>query len=157
MNELVETNKRMKIIIRVNEQAEQFYGKAQELGELAAQSFSTMSSAEKGRHRSQMKGLENIADTTFKVSDVLDYIKKQIARRKGWTTVIAGQSLGESLKTYIEKDLKSAVESVCASVGIKNATEQDARDRQRIHLDLTRQLVRQIVVHYEYMEERPTQ
>lgn len=150
MNAQTDPNKRMKIIIRVNEQAELFYGKAQELGKIAAQSFNSMNKAEETRHRSQMTGLENIADTTLKVSDVLDYIKKQIARRKGWTTIIAGQSFGESLKTYIEKDLKNAVDKVCEGVDIKNATEQDTRDRQRIHLDLTRQLVRQIVVHYEY-------
>lgn len=151
-------NKRMMIILRVNEQAEQFYNKSQELGNIAAQSFNEMSGAEKGRHRSQMTGLENIADTTSKVSDVLDYIKKQIARRKGWTTVIKGQRFGESLKTYIENDLKNTMNKVCESVGIRNETEDDMRDRQRIHLDLTRQLIRQIVVHYEYvlsLEERP--
>lgn len=151
-------NKRMMIILRVNEQAEQFYDKAQKLGNIAAQSFNEMSGAEKSRHRSQMTGLENIADTTPKVSDVLDYIKKQIARRKGWTTEIKGQRFGESLKTYIEKDLRDTVDKVCNQVGIKNETEEDMRDRQRIHLDLTRQLIRQIVVHYEYvlsLEERP--
>ncbi|MGH2506497.1 MAG: hypothetical protein ACRDHZ_03640 [Ktedonobacteraceae bacterium] len=153
-------NKRMIIILRVNEQAERFYGKAQELGKIAALSFNEMKSAEKSRHRSQMTGLENIADTTLKVSDVLDYIKKQIARRQAWTAVVDGQRFGESLKTYIENDLKNMVNKVCESVGIGNETEEDMRDRQRIHLDLTRQLIRQIVVHYEYAvspAERPAQ
>lgn len=143
-------NKRMMIILRVNEQAECFYGKAQELGNIAALSFNNLRAAEQSRHRSQMTGLENIADTTLKVSDVLDYIKKQIARRQAWTTVIDGQRFGESLKTYIENDLKNTVNKVCESVRIGDTTEEDKRDRQRIHLDLTRQLIRQIVVHYEY-------
>ncbi len=144
-------NKRTMIMVRINEQAEQFYAKSQTLGTLAAKSFHEVRGAEKARHRAQMTGLENIAETTLKVSDVLDYIKKQIARQQGWTRQIDGQSFGESLKSYIEGDLKTAVNRVCVSVGIGNESEQDTRERQKIYLDLVRQLIRQIVVQYEYI------
>ncbi len=78
-------NKRTMIILRVNEQAEQFYDKSEELGTLAAQSFLEEHRRERReRHRAQMTGLENIAETTLKATDVLDYIKKQIARQPAW-------------------------------------------------------------------------
>src|SRR5947199_2324634 len=111
------------IILRVNEQAENFYDKSQEIGTLAAQSF--MQERDRQRHRSQMTGLENIAETTLKVTDVLDYIKKQMGRPRGWT------SFGESLKTYIENNIKNDVSSICTSVGIGNETYEDKRERQQ--------------------------
>lgn len=150
MNANIGTNKRTMIMLRVNEEAERFYQKSQELGTIAAKSFHEVRGAEKNRHRAQMTGLENIAETTLKVSDVLDYIKKQIARRQGWTTLIDGQSFGEKLKNYIEKDLEVARNRVCVSVDIGNQKEEDQRERQKIYLDLIRQFVRQIVVQYEY-------
>lgn len=152
-------NKRTRIKLRVSEQAEQFYEKSQELGKMAAEAFSKV---KEQQHRSQMTGLENIAETTMKTTDVLDYIKKQMARQyknerernKGWTQDFKGQSFGESLKSYIEVDLKKAVDKVCESVGeIGNTTEEDKRDRQLIYLLLIRQFIRQVVVQYEYESE----
>lgn len=112
-----------------------------------------------------MTGLENIAETTMKVSDVLDYIKKQTARQPGWKMVYGGKRLseilkssqdyeekcfGEILKTYIENDLDKIRERICSSIGINNPSDEDRRDRQQVYLHLIRQLVRQLVVQYEY-------
>jgi hypothetical protein len=136
------------IMLRVNEQAEDFYDKSQELGTLAANAFFGIQGRERDKHRSQMTGLENIAETTWKATDVLDYIKKQMAReRSGWTTT---HQFGEKLKQYIENGLTPAIDAVCDSVGIGNATEEDRRDRQRIRLELIRQMIRQVVVQFEY-------
>lgn len=144
-------NKRMMIIIQVNEQAELFYNKSQELGILAARSFLEEHKKDRQqRHRAQMTGLENIAETTLKTTDVLDYIKKQIARQPGWTKVYDGKSFGESLKTYIENDLKAALKMVCKNIGIGEKTDQELQERREIYLLLARQLIRQIVVQYEY-------
>jgi len=141
----------MKIILRVNEQAERFYDKSEELGTLAAFSFREERGRERQqRHRAQMTGLENIAETTLKATDVLDYIKKQIARQPGWTKTYQGKSFGESLKRYIENNLKADVAKVCTSVGIGDETDEDQRDRQQIYLNLIRQFIRQVVVQYEY-------
>ena len=141
-------NKRTMIMLRVNEQAELFYEKSQELGILAAQSFGGERGKEpqQQRHRAQMTSLENIAETTLKATDVLDYIKKQIARQAEWRN----KGFGENLKSYIEKNLKADVATICASVGIDNKTEEDRRERQQIYLLLIRQFIRQIVVQYEY-------
>lgn len=145
-------NKRTMIMLCINEQAELFYEKSQELGLLAAQSFSEERGKERQqRHRAQMTGLENIAETTLKATDVLDYIKKQIARQEGWRD----KSFGEILKSYIENNLKADVATICASVGIDDKTEEDRRERQQIYLQLIRQFIRQIVVQYEYCVSQP--
>jgi len=157
-------NKRIQIMLLVNEQAEKFYPHSEKLGQLAAQTFleeihyrgqrglSDTETRILHRHRAQLTGLENIAETTLKVADVLDYIKKQIARpdRKGWREEYQGKRFGESLKQMIENDLKSYVDILCSQLHIGKATDQDWRERQHIYLQLIRQLVRQIVVHYEY-------
>jgi hypothetical protein len=151
MNDLNRLNRLNKITIRVNEEADNFYSKSQELGSLAAKSFQSQNSGtRKTQHRAQMTGLENIAETTMKVSDVLDYIKKQTARQPGWTMVYDGKRFGESLKNYIEHDLDIVRQDVCSKLGIGNETDVDKRDRQQIYLHLIRQLIRQIVVQYEY-------
>jgi hypothetical protein len=141
------------IMLRVSEQAELFYDKSQELGILAAQSFGGERGKElqQQRHRAQMTGLENIAETTWKATDVLDYIKKQIARQAEWRN----KGFGENLKSYIEKNLKADVDTICTSVGIDNKTEEDRRERQQIYLLLIRQFIRQIVVQYEYHVSQP--
>jgi hypothetical protein len=143
-------NKRTMIILRVNEEAQGFYATSQELGELAAKTFSQESDKGLERHRSQMTGLENIAETTLKWTDVLDYIKKQMARPRGWTKVLEGKSFGESLKNYIEAELPKNVTHVCNRVHIGNESDDDKRDRQQVYLYLIRQFIRQVVVQYEY-------
>src|SRR5690242_2410466 len=90
------------IMSKVNEEADKFYGTSQELGSLAAVVFPDQGGDnEESKHRAQLTGLENIAETTMKVSDVLDYIKRQMARRLSWTKVHEGKRFGESLKNYI--------------------------------------------------------
>src|ERR1700693_2666315 len=102
--------KRIELIIRVNKKAgsEEFYKKSQELGILAAQAFRDEQGRERQqRHRAQMTGLENIAETTLKVTDVLDYVKKQTARQKGWQKEVGEnkERFGEILKKEIENGL----------------------------------------------------
>lgn len=166
MNELNKLNRRTRIMIDVNKEADKFYNKSQELGLLAAESFREQDSRNnKKKHRAQMTGLENIAETTMKGSDVLDYIKKQTARQPGWQKIYEGRRLsevlknhqeyegkcfGEILKNYIEKDLDEIRKSICSNIGIDNQSDEDQRDQQQVYLHLIRQLVRQIVVQYEY-------
>jgi len=124
-----------------------------------------------------LTGLESIAESSLKTSDILDYIKKQIARSepsKDWRTEVkedpatgeSQQGFGESLKTYLEKDLSDRLNVVCSNVGIvtkleKGKSKQDSEiekeklkahrwKRQDIHLRLIREFIRQMVVQYEY-------
>ena len=160
-------------MLLVNERAEGFYARSEALGSLAARTFleeihysghGALTSNEVKtlqRHRAQLTGLENIAETTLKASDVLDYIKKQIARpdRKGWREEYQGQRFGENLKRMIEQDLWADVDAICATMHNGNASDEEKRERQYIRLQLIRQLIRQLVVQYEYsvsqIEEEP--
>ncbi|MBA2287407.1 MAG: hypothetical protein H0W02_18195 [Ktedonobacteraceae bacterium] len=143
-------NPEMKIIREVHIQAENFYDDAVKLGDHAAYVV-------KGQHRSQMTNLENIAESAFKATDVLDYIKKQTARFPYWRqTFPEGKDknvgFGESLKQYLESDLKKTMENMCGSkrLDIGDATDEDKQERRRIYLLLMRQFIRQMVVEYEY-------
>jgi len=149
--------RRTLILIRVNEKAEDFYEDALELGTIAALAFQKeLSSNKRNKHRAQMTGLENIAETTLKFTDVLDYIKKHIARLDLWRVPYVGKEggkskpLGESLKSYIEGPLKTEADRICDDLHIGDTLVEDKRDRQLVYLQLIRQFVRQIVVQFEY-------
>lgn len=143
-------NPELKIIREVSMQAEEFYEDAIKLGDHAAHAL-------RARHRSQMTGLENIAESTFKTSDILDYIKKQTARFPNWrqpdpTARDPNQGFGERLKEYLEKDLLKKMGTVCdrKHLDIGDATDEQKQQRRHIYLLLIRQFLRQMVVQYEY-------
>jgi hypothetical protein len=162
-------NQDMKIIREINLEAERFYDEAQALGNHAYRAF-------KDKSRAQLTGLENVAESSLKTSDIFDYIKKKIARSdpgKEWRAenkddLSEGESpqgFGERLKIYLE-DLSKRVEIVCKNVDIvtevgKGKSKQDQElerakwkadrwKRQDIHVRLIREFIRQLVVQYEY-------
>lgn len=129
----------LKIIREVNIQAEAFYEEAKELGNLAAEAFGE-------KHRSQITGLENVAESTFKTSDVFDYIKRQTARYKYWQETEFGKKLLEKLET----DFVKRRDSICNRLRIGNKTDDERQERRRLHLLLMRQFIRQVAIHYEF-------
>lgn len=140
----------LKVIREVSIEAEDFYEEAVKLGNHAAYAL-------KARHRSQMTGLENIAESTFKTSDVFDYIKKQTARFPQWRQADPkardpNQGFGERLKEYLEKELARRLAALCGPrrLNIGEATDEERQMRRQIYLLLIRQFIRQVVVHYEY-------
>lgn len=143
-------NLEMKIVREVSIQAENFYNDAIKLGDHAAYAL-------KARHRSQMTSLENIAESTFKTTDVFDYIKKQTARFPDWRQPFpehrdANQGFGERLKNYLENDLQKKIVTICSSnrLNIGDVTDEEKQERRRIYLLLIRQFIRQMVAEYEY-------
>ena len=143
-------NPEMKIIREVNIQAENFYSEAVKLGDHAAYAL-------KAQHRSQMTNLENIAESSFKATDILDYIKKQTARFSYWRQPFpedkdANTGLGERLKHYLEHHLQTTLENICGPkrLDIGNTSDEDKQERRRIYLLLIRQFIRQMTVEYEY-------
>ena len=93
-----------------------------------------------------MTNLENIANSTLKVTDVLDYIKKQVAKsekNKMWQK----DNFGPKVKEHIEQNLCAQRRAICERL---EGIEEKSLDGQRIYLDLIREFVRQLVVHYEY-------
>ena len=143
-------NPEMKIIREVNIQAENFYNTAVKLGDHAAYAL-------KAQHRAQMTNLENIAESAFKSTDILDYIKKQTARFVYWRQPFpedkdASAGFGERLKDFLENQLKTTLEGICSPrrLNIGNTTDEEKQERRRIYLLLMRQFIRQMVVEYEY-------
>jgi hypothetical protein len=149
-------NHEMKIIYEVSNQAEKYYQDAIDLGDHAAHVL-------KAVHRSQMTSLENIAESTFKTSDVFDFIKKQTARFSYWRQSMpenaptpenkkASQPFGLRLKDFLEQDLKQAADDVYARSPLPagSTTDKEMLERRRIHLLLIRQFIRQMVAQYEF-------
>lgn len=143
-------NREMQIIREVNIEAENFYKDAIEIGDHAAHVLTRA-------HRSQMTGLENIADTALKISDILDYIKRQTTRFSYWQKSFPkpGQpttSFGERLKDYLEEKLLERRDELCNSkrLDISDNTYEDKYLRQHVYLLLIRQFIHQMVVQYEY-------
>jgi hypothetical protein len=138
----------VKIKREIDEQAEVFYEDAKRLGKIAFRAIGVES-----RHRAQMTGLESIAESTQKVSDIFDYIKKQTARHDYWRK----ENFGQQLKDYLECDLANKCNVICSSkrLDIGNTKDEDKLQRRQIHLQLIRQFIRQMVVHYEYLVAFP--
>ncbi|MHB8597669.1 MAG: hypothetical protein ACYDER_12765 [Ktedonobacteraceae bacterium] len=145
-------NKDMQIIREVSAMAESeaFYDKAESLGKHAAHAL-------KAQHRSQLTGLENIAESTLKTTDILDYIKKQTARYPFWQQGYPqgdnpNEGFGESLKKWLESDLRTRRETICSPkrLNIGDSTDEDKLYRRHVYLLLMRQFIRQMVVEYEY-------
>jgi DNA mismatch repair ATPase MutS len=143
-------NREMKIIREVHIQAENFYKDAVKLGDHAAYVL-------KAQHRSQMTNLENIAESAFKATDILDYIKKQTARFSFWRQQFPEDkdgniSFGERLKRYLENNLQTTLENICSPnrLNIGETIDEDKQERRRIYLLLIRQFIRQMTVEYEY-------
>lgn len=134
-------NQQMKILKEIAQVTDRddFYNRAKELGEAASQAFGPS-------HRSQMTNLENIANSTLKVTDVLDYIKKQVARAdqgKMWRK----DNFGIELKNCIEQSLCARRREICGKL---ESVEENSSEGQHIYLSLIRAFVSQLVVHYEY-------
>ena len=134
-------NQQMKILKEIAQivDSDDFYTQAKKFGEIASGAFGP-------RHRNQMTNLESIANSTLKVTDVLDYIKKQVARadkNKTWRK----NNFGIELLKCIEQNLRERRKEICARL---EGVEENSVDGQRAYLNLIRGFVCQLVVHYEY-------
>lgn len=140
---------KMQIILEVTRQAENFYEEAIQIGDHAAYAL-------KAKHRSQMTGLETLAESALKASDVLDYIKRQTARFSYWRETFpqdaSNQIFGERLKEYVEKTLVDKRNAIChkEQLNIGDKTDEEQRLRRYIYMLLIRQFLRQVIVQYEY-------
>src|SRR5258707_898094 len=171
----------MRIIQKVHERAERFYNTSKDMGELAVQAFRGVKSQEETgeqekspeKHRAQLTGLENVAETAHKVSDILDFIKKQFARQglDAWRRPVpnerfhegvkrfgeGGRRFGEEVKNFIEKNLKKEAEEIYLELDLHTQDEEGRRYQQYIHLELIRQFLRKVVGQYEYLKKEESQ
>lgn len=147
--------KEMQIILEVNIQAEQFYADAIQLGDHAAFALGK-------RHRAQMTGLESVAESARKVSDVFDYVKRQTGRFPYWQQRVpdnasfggpSDKSFGERLKLYLEVELATRCNAIYTNrlrIDSKTEAEEARSIRRHVYLLLIRQFVREMVIQYEY-------
>jgi hypothetical protein len=135
---------RLKMVraIEMETDLDPFYNKATELGRKAARAL--------GRDkRSQITGLESIANSTQKASDVFDYVKLRTARQKEWQQ----GELGQELLKYLETDLRRTRDNVCTSLSLpplQAAPQQEVSLRQEVYMRLIRAFVAHLAAQYEF-------
>jgi hypothetical protein len=143
---VADKNREIKIIREVNYQAELFYEDAVKVGDHAAYAL--------GRsHRSQLTGLENVAESALKITDIFDYIKRQTARYNYWRIAFPPHTsviFGERLRVYLEDNLAKVRDKTCDVLQIGNTSDEEKQLRRRVYLLLVRQFVGQMVIEYEY-------
>lgn len=134
------TTQNLKIMREVSVQADGFYSQTEELGEIAAR---VLQEDNDKKRRSQITNLENIANNAMKVTDVINYLKKQTARIEGWQRENLGNRLIGMLGFggVLERDSQQ----ICTTLALT-----DPADKQHIHLLLIREFVRQLAAQYEW-------
>ena len=130
----------MKILRQVALRADSFYAKAEQLGGRAARALSD-------KKRSQINGLEGIANSALKTSDVFDYIKVRTARQEEWRK----ENWGPDLLDYLSRDLRDQRKSICQQLNI----DANSAEGIQVHLLPIREFVRQLAAHYEYTCQFP--
>ena len=103
-----------------------------------------------GLKRSQISGLENIANGSRKVSDVLDYLKLRTARHKEWQN----NGIGAELLHELEQELRKLRDGIWKELEqqVEQQVKADERDyvRQDVYMRLIRGYVAQVAAQYEY-------
>ncbi|MCL4298481.1 MAG: hypothetical protein KJ077_22280 [Anaerolineae bacterium] len=130
-----DTKIRLKITREVALKADSFYHRAEELGKLAAANLTR-------EHRAQITNLESVTNSALKVTDVLNYLKTQTARREYWQR----QNLGQQLLKFINVELVEDKRQICELLQLP----PDQGEAQQVHLYLIREFVRQLAAQYEY-------
>lgn len=99
-------------------------------------------------NNAQIKGLQTLAYTTDKVSDVVDWIKIRIGRdekRIGWSKKAIGPELLKTLYQELEEDAKKIVEELGDTEGLPE------NPQRQIHLRLIREYLTHISAHFGYI------
>ena len=133
---MTDTQTRLKIMREIALKADGFYERSETLGKIAAKAITN-------KHRSQVTNLESIANSAIKVTDVLNYLKTQTARKAYWCD---REQLGPALLKEFNLNLAKDKDEICKSLNL--ATDSGAA--QQIHLYLIREFVRQFAAQYEY-------
>lgn len=128
-------NQRLIILKEVAMRADNFQSQAEKMGKIAAKAFET---------KRPMRNLENIANGAMKVSDVLNYVKRQTGKSsKGekWKK----DGFGEELLNIVENRHLKERDRICEKLRV--SSEETRLD---VYLLLIREFIRQLVVYYEY-------
>ena len=118
-----------------------FYEKSEALGNKAATALTR-------KKRAQISGLENIANSALKTTDVFDFIKVRSARHKEWQEGNWGPELLNFLQDNAAQ--KSGLRQYRLQICHNLALDQESADGILVHLLLIREFVRQMAAQYEY-------
>jgi len=133
---------RLHILREVALRADSFQPQAEDLGSKAARALTDSK-------RAQITGLESMANSALKVTDVLDFIKLRSARQEEWRT----GNWGALLLEFVRDNLREQRNQICATLKI----DAPSPHSQEVHLMLIREFVRQLSAHYEYECKYPQQ
>lgn len=129
------TKDRIRVLRAVALHADQYQAPAEAMGRKAAAGLTRAK-------RAQITGLEAMANSALKVTDVLDYVKLRTARQKEWRA----ENWGGDLLRYLDKDLRKDRGIICTQLGL----QENGIDGLETHLMLIREFVRQVSAQYEF-------
>ena len=109
--------------------------------------------------KTQIRGLETLASTTDKVSDITDWLKLRIGRDSGrdrWAQEGIGRDLVNELEG-LRRDAKEIVDKLRVGegrVGEGNASAYpvDPDLERQVHLRLCREFLKHLAAHFEYLK-----
>ena len=98
--------------------------------------------------KTQVRGLESLACTTDKVSDITDWLKLRVGRDSGrerWAKDGVGRDL------FAELDgLRNDAQKIAAALSRTYSLDPD-QERQ-VHLRLCREFLKHLAAHFEYLQ-----
>lgn len=150
-------NRQLQLVRAVALVADAIYDVSTEFGARMARQIS----GERGL--SQIKGLEAIANSALRASDVLDYVKRQTARHNEWfddglgVDLLAYLTDGASVERYQLDNLykkRDAIDYRLRHDLAGQGTGLDATERQQVTIMLYRQFVHQIAAHYQFQRRQ---
>ena len=123
----------------ISKKSDEYYGDTAEFGRLAWENF--------GKNRTQIRNLENIANSSTAMADVLDFIKKQTGKSDKWRRQDFGRKLLERIREPLLGDANAIIQLVKESVNTHGIETDDLR---RTHILLCREFIRHLSAHYSY-------
>ncbi len=132
---------------KVSAYSDNYYEDTKQLGEIAREAFSS------GAGKSQIRNLENIANSASRVADILDFVKRQSGRQKSWLH----KQFGPLLLEKLDDKLRAESEKIFSDVGsattehpFGDSEKLQDDDQRRIHILLCREFIRHLSAHYLY-------
>ena len=107
---------RMSILREVAYRADLFYEDAERLGQKAARALTS-------KKRSQITGLEAVANSALKTSDVFDFIKTRTARHEEWRK----ENFGPELLSFLTEELGRDCRNIRQALNIQNKGSEELR------------------------------
>lgn len=96
--------------------------------------------------KTQVRGLESVAYTTDRISDITDWLKLRVGRdrkREGW----AKDGVGRDLLSTLE-GLRSDAKTIISELGCFSDSDLE----RQVHLQLCREFLKHLAAHFEYIE-----